>query len=378
MEDAPQLLVVDPDLVWRTQLANVLAPAEVDDVPSLSGALALLRPQGPVGLVVGPGAAAEVLDRAAELRANHPGLAVVLVVESVSVSFLQLAMRAGVADVIDAHAPADQLASSLRDALVPLGAGTEAVEAAVAAVAPARLIVVTTAKGGEGATTVATNLAVVLADEGARSVVLVEGDPRFGDVALAFGLPPGEVGRGFDDLATDRQQILAHLRTHEPTGVLALLPPRSTAPVDRASDQHVIEIISAVQAIAHTVIVDAPFRLVELADLLTYADRVLLVTDTDAASLKNSMIAVQVMGRAGSNELVELVVNRHDPSRRSGPDLDDVQALVGAHVLGALPPDEGLAGGWGDGLPLSAREPNGRFARAIRELTAALERPRTA
>lgn len=376
MDDAPQLLVVDPDLVWRTQLANALAPAEVDDVPSIVGALARIRPAGPVGLVVGPGAAAEGLDRTAELRAHHPGLAVVLVVESVSVAFLQAAMRAGVADVIDAHAPSDQLGAGVREALAPLYEGTDAVEAAVAATKPARLIVVTAAKGGEGATTVATNLAVAMAGDGARSVVLVEGDPRFGDVALAFGLPPGELGQGFDDLATDRQQILAHVRTHDPTGVLALLPPRSTAPVDRASDQHVIEIISAVQAIAHTVIVDAPFRLVELADLLTYADRVLLVTDADPASLKNAMIAVQVMGRAGSNELVELVVNRYAPSQRDAPELGDIEQVVGAHVLGTLPPDQEVAVVRGDGSPLMVRQPSGRFAGALRELASALDRPR--
>jgi pilus assembly protein CpaE len=53
------------------------------------------------------------------------------------------------------------------------------------------VITVLSGKGGCGKTTIATNLALVLADAGASRVCLVDLDLALGDVANLLGLPPG-------------------------------------------------------------------------------------------------------------------------------------------------------------------------------------------
>jgi pilus assembly protein CpaE len=328
------LVVVDPDLLARTELLNALAPRDALDFPAIEGALAAVPIGRAMGLVVGPGAAADVLPTVEALRAQRPELLVVLVVSGADADFLQQAMRAGVYDVLDAGAAPELVAASLAGAVVELEGGPGQVAAAAEAVRPGRLIIVTSAKAGEGATTVATDVATALADQGERSVALVEGDSRFGDLSLALGLEPPPLGDGFDSLGADRRAVLDAVVQHEPTGVMVLVPPRSTTPAEDQSSRRVIEVISAVQAVAQVVVVDAPFGLVESAGLLGYADEVLLVTAPDATSLKNAMVAVQILGRAGAAQVVRLVVNR---CTDDAPELDGIARLVGVGVVGVLP-----------------------------------------
>ena len=84
----------------------------------------------------------------------------------------------------------------------------------------ARLLVVTEAKDGEGASTVAVNLAGGLARRGFH-VVLVDGDPVFGDLALMLGLPNDVAG----------------LVTHQETGIRLLVAPGSQDPFGPREDQ---------------------------------------------------------------------------------------------------------------------------------------------
>lgn len=63
-----------------------------------------------------------------------------------------------------------------------------------AAVGRNRVIAVVSAKGGVGKTTIATNLAVGLAQDAPLGVVLIDADMQFGDVATALSLAPSRTG----------------------------------------------------------------------------------------------------------------------------------------------------------------------------------------
>jgi MinD-like ATPase involved in chromosome partitioning or flagellar assembly len=359
----PVVVVVDPDLVWQTELANALAPRDATSVPTLAGALELLPPEGPGGLFVGPNAAPEALARTAEIRQQRPGVLVVLVFDGVSVELLREAMQAGVYDVIDAKAERELLSRSLVEAVQELAGGTDQVARAAEAVRPAQLVVVTAAKDGEGATTFASNLAAVLADGATRSVALVDADHRFGDVALVMGLPAPAVGEGFDELGASRQSVLDAIVEHEATGVMVLVPPRSTAPAATVSEPRMVEVVSAVQAVAQIVVVDVPFAVAEAAQLWDYADRLILVSDLDAGSLKNSMIAARVMERSGAPVPIELVVNR---VRDGDADDDEVRKIVGLPVAARLPAFDDADRNHEPGILPVMSDPEGEYSRAVR------------
>ena len=90
------------------------------------------------------------------------------------------------------------------------------------AAAQPRLVLVTGAKAGEGATSVAVNLAAAATRAGPK-VVLVEADPILGDLTLMLGLPA----------ATDT------LVTHPTTGIrVQVLPPGGVPRAGRRPGAH--------------------------------------------------------------------------------------------------------------------------------------------
>ena len=110
-----------------------------------------------------------------------------------------------------------------------------------------------------------------------------------------LGLPPAPLddSAAAADVDADRQSMLSMLTPHAPTQLGVLIPPRTTVPIDDSVKQQTVAVISGVQALADVVVLDAPFHLVEAADLLAYADEVVFVTDADLASIKNTMVGAR-------------------------------------------------------------------------------------
>ena len=78
------------------------------------------------------------------------------------------------------------------------------------------VIAVYSAKGGVGKTTFATNLTAALAHDVGQSVVLVDADTSFGDVAVAMGLPTDSAGLPglIEALSQGEPDIMQHTLEH--------------------------------------------------------------------------------------------------------------------------------------------------------------------
>src|SRR3954468_19811179 len=114
----------------------------------------------------------------AQARAARPGTVIVLLRPAANRLDRELARRAG----IDAILPAGDLDAA--------GARCREFLAAHLAVPRGRVVTVFGGKGGCGRTTIAVNLAVVLAAATTDRVCLVDLDLRSGDVAVTLGLEP--------------------------------------------------------------------------------------------------------------------------------------------------------------------------------------------
>jgi pilus assembly protein CpaE len=233
--------------------------------------------------------------------------------------------------------------------------------------------VVSGAKSGEGASAVAVNLAAHFAGAGARSVAIIDGDARFGDVALMLGMAPPELSdQGLEGTAIGRQEVLKLLTPHESTGLMVLSPPRSTAPISAEIEEHTLEVVSTIQALVDIVVLDAPFRLVEAANLLTYADELVMVTDGDIASLKNTLVACRILSRAGRRAAnIRLVVNRVRDV--NPPDVKAIERLIGADVAALLPKAAEVRESLDTGDPLVSSAPTSAWSQAIAGLASSLD-----
>ena len=176
---------------------------------------------------------AEAFDR------SHPEIMVLIAAELSSAEWIR-AMRAGVRDIVAPGAIESELPAAVRRAL---GAATlRRANLVGEPTAPtSRMITVLSPKGGAGKTTIATNLAVALADRRPGSTALVDLDLQFGDVVAALQLTPehtlrrrrpgATVGRhdhaqGLPDAATAPASTCCARRTRRPTPTTSPPPPR--------------------------------------------------------------------------------------------------------------------------------------------------------
>ncbi len=160
-----------------------------------------------------------------------------------------------------------------------------------------RVIAVSQARGGVGATTVAVNLADRLLDRGgllrktARNrVALVDLDIQFGAVASFLDLAPNDAlyelamnGAMPDD--SFLQQSLAQL----PSGLSVLPAPARFAPMEALRGEQVSRIVDLLRAQYDYVVIDLPRTLVEwVGPVLSRTDRLLLVTDSAVPSVRQA------------------------------------------------------------------------------------------
>lgn len=192
---------------------------------------------------------------------------------------------------------------------------------------PGRLTVFCSAKGGEGATSVAIGVARALAEH--ETVVLADGDGLFGDVALRLGLDPNTTNAAQDPVPVS-------------PGLTVWLPPQRndlTASPDRDA---VVWLLTHLQWSAGHVIVDAPPLRGLRLDVAPLADRLLLVTRPDIASVKNTLVALRLLNRAGMpNHRLEIVVNGYRP--RDHPSVRDLRQALGVAITATIP-DQADAG----------------------------------
>lgn len=299
-------LVVDPDPTWRQlSIQAVGAHAEPVEAPNLEAARTRLNTE-PVNLMIfGPGTGVSVEAHIAPLLAQRPKLGVLLVMDDLGIDGLRTAMHAGVREVLPADTGIRELSEAvgrLRDVVPPLP--SDPVPGRPRAGAPVRrahgrLVMVCSAKGGTGVSTVAVNLAAALAKTG-RTVTLCDADPVFGDLPLLMGLKtraelePGELPKRLKP-----EEVVAELAPHEPTGVRLFTMFRARMPLNELPKELVMATFEGLQAASDIAIVDMPAPLVNVAEYLVHADELFFVAGTDVASLKNLRLARGLMDTAG-------------------------------------------------------------------------------
>ncbi len=175
------------------------APMMISQSKSLIFAIAVLA-----GLVVGVGIAflRDWLDttiRSEADLANVTGVAVVGIIPNLQQQARTGAYRLGPPVAVSGDAPREGGPATGRDAHTPAAEAYRSLRTNLNYLTPPkapRVIVVTSALPGDGKTTTAVNLAVTLAHQGQR-VILIDAETRRGTVHDVFGIPPAP---GFFDL----------------------------------------------------------------------------------------------------------------------------------------------------------------------------------
>ena len=229
------------------------------------------------------------------------------------------------------------------------------------------------AKGGIGKTTLATNLAVALAQLRHDSVALMDIDTRFGDVAIVLDLAPktniSEAVPDIDEL--DRSSIRSYLTPHA-SGINVLTAPTRPSEWRQVQPAHVERLITLLEETHDYVILDTPGFFTELVGTaLDMSDLVLLITTLDVSSIKDCAMALDMLSQADfPMERVKLVINHTNNLQKV--DLEQVKQVTGLDAFWSVPFDKAIVRGGQIGMPMVMSKPNSKGARSMIDLALAI------
>ena len=179
---------------------------------------------------------------------------------------------------------------------------------------PLKTLLVVSAHPGEGKTTVATNLAITIA-QGGKRVLLIDADLRRPRVHHHLGLP-NRIGLSnlFRDLHTIED--VAHAWRDGSLSVITSggVPPN---PADLLASERMAAILEMASQSVDMVIVDAPpFLVADASILASRADGVVLVIRPGKTPMDAALTTLEQMKRAGAN-ILGIVLNRIPRDRPS-------------------------------------------------------------
>jgi pilus assembly protein CpaE len=362
-------ILFEPHRQWGAHLIGLLGSG-VHIATRMEDVERLLAEQHAEPLVLfGPGTDATVaLDFASQQRLVRPALGVLLLREVLDVETMGHALRAGVRDVVDARDIVAVRAACVRSLDVSrhlLGV----VPATRQAPTDARVVTVFSAKGGCGKSTLATNLAVSLAEGGRRRVCLVDLDLAFGDVGVMLQLAPD---RSIADAANARERVDATmvkaLLTSYAPGVEVLLAPVGPTEAERIGRDLIAQVLAAVRTMADFVVIDTPAHFTDgVLAALDVSDVQVLVATPDVPALKNLRIAMDMLDLLGLRKESRLVVlNRSDA--RVGLTGADVERVLKTPTTVHVPSSRDVPIAVNRGVPIVVDQPNHPVSKAIRDL----------
>jgi pilus assembly protein CpaE len=177
---------------------------------------------------------------------------------------------------------------------------------------PGQVVSVYSPKGGVGKTTIAVNLASLLASDRRKKVCLIDLNLQFGDVCILLSLIPRRtISDLVNEQTVDKEAVMSYLLNH-PCGLKVLPAPLRPEHAEYVTSDHVSRIIAICKDLFDYVIIDTPASFHDVVlTALDASDRILMVSCMDMPSLKNVKLGLQVMNQLNyKEEKIFLLLNR--------------------------------------------------------------------
>ncbi|MUK03388.1 AAA family ATPase [Vibrio cholerae] len=324
----------------------------------------------PEVLVLGPGLSIDdALHLTTLFDVQFPEVSVVFVGDLEPDVVVQ-AMRAGIRDVLSPSADPDQMRLVIDRACQAYAARKRTFAAVPSTPQEKGLVIgVFSPKGGVGKTTVATNLALGLGALAPMSVVLVDLDLQFGDVASGLYLTPEHtvLDAVSASASLDPLVLKAYLTVH-PAGIYALCAPSNPADADLVAPDQVRHLLEQLASVFQYVVVDTAPGLPELGlTAMEACTDVVWVTGMDVPSVRGLRSGLDVLGK-----LDILPASRHVvlncADAKTGLSVADIEATIGAPVDVSVPRSKAVAFSTNRGVPVIHGARNDRASKSLRKL----------
>jgi septum site-determining protein MinD len=241
----------------------------------------------------------------------------------------------------------------------------------------AKVLVVTSGKGGVGKTTSTAAIGAALAQAG-QKVVVVDFDVGLRNLDLVMGAERRVV---FDlinvvqGIAKLPQALIRDKRLES----LWLLPASQTRDKDALTEEGVGRIIEELRASYDWILCDSPAGIERGATLaMRFADEAIIVTNPEVSSVRDSDRIIGMLDsktvKAEKGERVEkyILITRYDPARAARGEMlsiDDVMEILATPLLGIIPESQDVLRASNVGSPVTLNNPASTPARAYVDAT---------
>jgi septum site-determining protein MinD len=232
----------------------------------------------------------------------------------------------------------------------------------------AKVVTVTSGKGGVGKTTTTANLGIALARLG-KKVVVIDADVGLRNLDIVMGLE-NRIVYDLVDIVEGRCSLRQAMIKHKQFPDLFLIPAAQTRDKTAVSPADMIQIADKLRPEFDFIIVDSPAGIERgFRNAVAPADEVLIVTNPEVSAVRDADRIIGLL-EANNKGPGKLILNRVKPEMvRKGEMLsaDDVTDILAIKIIGIVPEDENVIPASNNGIPVTLNE-NSRAGMAFRNI----------
>lgn len=245
----------------------------------------------------------------------------------------------------------------------------------------ARVITVTSGKGGVGKSNTAINLAIQFRKLGKR-VIILDADFGLANIEIMFGAVPKHNlcdliyhGKNIKDIITWGPMEVGFISGG--SGIAGL------SNLNRDYLTYIIQNLAQLDAIADVIIVDTGAGIADaVLEFLVASGEILLVTTPEPTSITDSYSLLKALNRhprfSSENTQIKVIANKVDNQQEGRNLFNKLDTVVKRYLnipisyLGAVPQDPLLSKAVMQQMPVSLQNPGAKSARAYEEIVAIL------
>jgi septum site-determining protein MinD len=231
----------------------------------------------------------------------------------------------------------------------------------------ARVITITSGKGGVGKTTTTANLGVALAMLGNR-VVCLDADIGLRNLDVVMGLE-NRIVYDLVDVVEGRAKLRkAMIKDKRLKEELYLIPAAQTRDKTAVSPSDMIRVCEELRPLVDFVLIDSPAGIERgFRNAVAPSDEVLVVTNPEVSSVRDADRIIGLIEAEGKSAPL-LVINRVKPEMVKRGDMlspEDVIDILAIELIGLVPEDESILVSTNRGAPAAMLEDRSRAGEAF-------------
>ncbi|MFZ5908568.1 MAG: septum site-determining protein MinD [Chloroflexota bacterium] len=237
----------------------------------------------------------------------------------------------------------------------------------------AKIVTITSGKGGVGKTTAVANLAVALASAGSK-VCCIDGDIGLRNLDVVMGLE-NRIVYDLVDVIEGRCRLRQAMIRDKRLPELYLIPAAQTRDKSAVSPSDMVRLCDDLRLEVDWVLIDSPAGIERgFRNAVAAADKVLIITNPEVSAVRDADRVIGLLEADGKGSPA-LIINRLNPNMVKNHDMlsaEDVLDLLAIELIGIVPEDESVIVGANRGTPI-ALETKSKAGQAFRNIALRLQ-----